>query len=147
MTPLGIFRKKEKVEKKAEVSKAQAQENLLEKLCKGDKELYNVLSRTLLLDVNTTMSQGDMDARAASAQEYEKNRDNIRARVEYKVAGELALHDGKTALAQKFFKKAAEVDPTYTQKDIFEFFAKKENAEKAAAVAHEYYTRTTVSTH
>lgn len=141
MTPLGIFGKKEQV-KKTDVPKEQTQESLLEKLCKGNKELYNILSRTLLLDVETTKSQGDMDTRVASAQEFEKNKHNVRARVEYRAAGELALYEGKTAVAQKYFKKAAEVDPTYAQKDVFDFFAKKENAEKAVAVAREYYAQT-----
>lgn len=138
MTPFGIFGKKEKA-KKTEV---QTQQSLLEKLCEGNKELYSVMTRTLLLDAEKTKRQGDMDVRAARAQEYEKNKDNVRASVEYQTAGELALYEGKTALAQKFFKKAAEVDPAHAHRDIFEFFAKKENAEKAVAVAREYYAQT-----
>jgi hypothetical protein len=151
MTPLGIFGKKDKEKdkdkKKIGLPKQHVQQSLLEKLCEGNKELYNALSRTLLLDIETTKSQGDIDARATVAQEYEKNKDNIRARVEYRTAGELALYEGKTAVAQKFFKKAAEIDPAYEHKDIFEFFAKKENAEKAVAVAREYYAQTAKAPH
>jgi TPR repeat protein len=147
MTPLGIFGKKEKKEKTKEISKEQTQESLLEKLCKGDNELLDALSRTLLLDAEITKDQADIDARAESAQGYEKNKDNVRARVEYHTAGELALYEGKTALAQKYFKKAAEVDPTYAHRNIFEFFAKKENVEKAVAVAREYYAQTAKTPH
>jgi hypothetical protein len=65
----------------------------------------------------------------------------VRARVEYQTAGELALYEGKLPQVQKYFKKAAEVDPDYPNKGIFEFFVKKENAEKALSVAQEYYAR------
>jgi len=151
MTPLGIFGKKEKKEKTKEISKEQAhektQESLLEKLCKGDNELLDILSRTVLIDPEMTKNQAGVDARAESAQEYEKNKDNIRARVEYHTAGELALYEGKTALVQKYFKKAAEVDPAYAQRNVFEFFSKKENAEKAVAVAREYYAQTAKTPH
>jgi len=149
MTPLGIFRRKEKAEKPKQASKEQekAQESLLEQLCKGDNELLDVLSRTLLLDAEITRDQADVDARAENAQGYEKNKDNVRARVEYQAAGELALYEGKTALAQKYFKKAAEVDPTYVHKNVYDFFAKKENAEKAVAVAREYYAQTAKPSH
>jgi hypothetical protein len=152
MTPLGIFRRKEKEQKEEKGSEktkkvtptpAQTKKTVLEDLVKGDKELYDALSRTLLISLETTKSSGEMDARIEKAQQYEKNKDYIRARVEYQVAGELALYEGKTAQVQKLFKKAAEVDPSFTNKNVFEFLAKKENAEKAVAVAHEYYTRTT----
>lgn len=151
MTPLGIFGRKKKAEKPTEVTKGQkqekTQESLLEKLCKGDNELCNALSRTLLLDVESTKSQGDIDKRVANAQGYEKDKENVRARVEYQAAGELALYEGNATLAQKFFKKAAEVDPTYVHKNIFEYFAKKENAEKAVAIASEYYAQTAKTPH
>jgi Tfp pilus assembly protein PilF len=151
MTPLGIFRKKEKKEKPKQASKEptheKTQESLLEKLCKNDKELLDALSRTLLLDVAITKNQADIDARAENAQGYEKNKENIKARVEYHTAGELALYEGKTALAQKYFKRAAEVDPTYAHRNVFEFFAKKENAERAVTVAREYYAQTAKTLH
>jgi len=142
MAPFGIFGKKEKAEK----TPAKTKESLLETLCQSDEELYNVMTRTLLLDVEKTKGQGDMDARVERAQEYEKNNDNVKAMVEYQTAGELALYEGKTALAQKFFKKALEVDPSHARKDVLEFFAKKENAEKAVTVAREYYAQTAKTT-
>jgi hypothetical protein len=137
MAPFGIFGKKEKA-KKTEV---QTQESLLERLCQGDEQLYNVMTRTLLLDAEKTKSHGDIDARASRAEEYERNKDNVRAAVEYQTAGELALYEGKVALVQKFFKKAMEADPTNLRSEIFKFFAKKESAEKAVAVAREYYAQ------
>jgi hypothetical protein len=140
MTPLGIFKKKE-TKKTGEAKTTPSKDTLLTELCKGDNELYDALSRTLLLNVESTKSSGGIDARVEKAQEYEKTKDFVRARVEYQVAGELALYEGKVANVQKFFKKAAEVDPSSSFKNIFEYLAKKENAEKAVAVAKEYYSR------
>lgn len=137
MTPFGIFGKK----KDKQAAEPQ-QEDLVEKLCSGDKELFNVMTRTLLLDAEKTKSQGDMDARAEKAQGFEKNNENVRAMVEYQAAGELALYEGKVPLVQKYFKKASENDTAHARRDVFEFFAKKENAEKAVAIAREYYAQT-----
>jgi len=141
MTPLGIFKRRKK-ETEERIEKKVEEKTVLEDLCKGDKKLYSVLSRTLLLDLEITKKAGEMDARIEKAQEYETNKDYVRARIEYQVAGELALYEGKAAQAQKLFKKAAEVDPAYPNRNIFEFFAEKENTEKAIAVAQEYYART-----
>jgi len=140
MTPLGIFKGRKK-ETERKVEKKIKEKTLLEELCKGDNELYSALSRTLLLNPETTKKTGEMDARVEKAQEYEKNKDYLRARIAYQVAGELALFEGKAAQVQKLFKKAAEIDPSYPNRSFFEFLAKKENVEKAIAVAQEYYER------
>ena len=140
MAPFGIFKKKE-TKKTGEKEATPSRDALLAELCQGNDELCNALSRTLLLNVESARSGGGMDARVEKAQEYEKTKDFVRARVEYQVAGELALYEGKVTNVQKFFKKAAEADPSSPFKNIFEFFAKKENAEKAVAVAKEYYSR------
>jgi len=144
MTPLGIFRRRKKVVKEKVVKEA-AEKTLLDELCGDDAQLKNVLIRTLLLNPKMTAESGEIDSRAEKAQGYEKNKDYLRARVEYQVAGELALYEGKLAQVQKFFKKAAEIDSEYRQRGVFEFFTKKENAEKALAVAQEYYARTAKS--
>jgi len=145
MSPFGIFKKKKaKIEEIAEKKvEKKTQKTLLEELCKGDNELYNALSRNLLLNLEATKIDGEIDTRTEKAQEYERSKDFLKARIEYQVAGQLALHEGQAAQVQKFFKKAAEVDPTYPGKGFFEFFAKKENAEKAITVAREYYARST----
>jgi len=141
MTPLGISKRRKK-ETEEKVEKKVEEKTLLEDLCKGDNELYSVLSRTLLLDLETTKKAGEMDPRIEKAQEYETNKNYVRARIEYQVAGELALYEGKAVQVQKLFKKASEVDPAYPNRNIFDFFTEKENTEKAIAVAQEYYART-----
>jgi len=138
MSSLGFFGRGKK---EAEEKKVEREKTLLEELCKDDNELYRALSKTLLLNLELTKKAGEMDARVERAQEYEENKDYLRARVEYQVAGELALYEGKKAEVQKLFKKAAEIDPASPDRSIFEFLAKKENAEKAIAVAREYYAR------
>jgi len=142
MASLGIFKRRKK-ETEEKVEKKVEEKTLLEDLCKGDNELYSALSRTLLLNPEATKKTGEMDARVEKAQEHEKNKDYVRARIEYQVAAELALYEGKTAQVQKLFKKAAEIDPNYPNRNIFEFFTKKENTEKAIAVAQEYYAHMT----
>ena len=137
MPSLNIFRRKKK-EKEAE---KKVSKTLLEELCGNDDQLHRVLSRILLLNPSLTMKEG-MATHAMRAQEYEKNKDYTRARVAYQVAGEIAIYEGKLSHAQKFFKRTAEIAPDYENKDVLEFFLKKENAEKALAIAQEYYTRT-----
>ncbi len=140
MTPFGISRKKAKDEKKETALTQPAQKTLLEELCGGNDELYQALSRTILLNPKVTAKEG-IDFHFEKAQEHEKNGDNMRARIEYHVAGELALYEEKMALAQKFFKKAAEVDPNFEHRKVFEYLSKKENAERALAIAQEFYTK------
>jgi len=141
MTPFGILRKKEKEEKKEAAVAQPAQKTLLEELCGGDKELYEVLSRTILLNPDITVKEG-IDSYVGKAQEYEKTGDYMGARIAYQVAGEISLYEGKLAQIQKFFKKAAEADPNYVNRKFFEYYGKKENAERALTVAQEFYNKT-----
>lgn len=138
MTPFGIFRKK-KEEEQTEL-KQPAQITLLEELCGNDRELYEVLSRTILLNPKTAVNEGT-NSYAEKAQTHEKEGNHTQARIAYQMAGEISLYEGKLQQAQRFFKKVAEVDPEYSNKTIFEFFSKKENAERAMAVAKKFYTK------
>jgi len=136
MAPFGIFRKEKK-----EAAAKPAQKTLLEELCGGNDELYRALSRTILLNPQITVKEG-IDSYIERAEEYEETGDRARARIAYQVAGEISLYNGKLAQAQKFFKKAAEVDPNFENRNIFEYLSKKENTERALAVAQEFYTKT-----
>ena len=136
MAPWGISRKKkQKTEEKT------VQKTLLEELCGGNDELYQALSRTILLNPQLTAKEG-IDSHIEKAQEYKKTGDKVRARISYQTAGEISLYEGKLAQAQEYFKKAADVDPKFENKKIFEYFSKKENAEKALAVTQEFYAKT-----
>jgi poly-D-alanine transfer protein DltD len=143
MPLLGFFRRKGKekatTETKKEAQKAEPK-TLLDELCKNDKELQEALSRMLLLNPETVTKEG-IETHAQKAEEYEKDQRTTNARIEYQVAGQIALHDGKLPQMQKYFKKAAETEPDYPYKKAFEYLSKKENAEKAIAVAQEFYSK------
>lgn len=140
MTPT-LFRKKEKETKEKLTPKLPEKKTLLQELCGDNKELHDALNRALLLNPETTVKEG-IDYYAQQAEEYEANQKFRNARIAYQIAGEIALHERKLQQVQKFFKKAAEVEPDYEFKRAFEYFNKKENAEKAMVVAQEYYAKT-----
>jgi poly-D-alanine transfer protein DltD len=143
MPLLGFFRRKGKekatTETKKETQKAEPK-TLLDELCKNDKELQEALSRMLLLNPETVTKEG-IETHAQKAEEYEKDQRTTNARIEYQVAGQIALHDGKLPQMQKYFKKASEIEPDSPRKRTFEYLSKKENAEKAIAVAQEFYAK------
>ncbi len=142
MTP-SLFRrkKKEEQERKGKATEPEAaQKTLLDELCGSDKELHEALSRTLLLNPERTLKEG-MDFYAKKAQGHEEAQKPTDARIAYQVAGEIALCEGKLSQMQKFFKKAAEIDPECPYRNVFEYLSKKENAERALAVAKKFYTK------
>jgi len=143
MAPLGLFRKKEKpaeTKKDSHVTSKTEPKTLLDELCGNNKELREALSRTLLLNPEATVKEG-IEFHVEKAEEYEKAQKTTNARIEYQVAGQIALHDGKLPQVQKFFKKAAEIEPDSPYRKAFEYFGKKENAEKAIAAAQEFYAK------
>ena len=145
MPPLGLFRKKEKTPiykpQKESTASLPKEMMLLDSLCGGDKQLLQTLNRTLLLNPEQAVKEG-IDYHTEKAQTYEKDKKPRNARIEYQVAGEIALFEGKLQQVQKLFQKAAEAEPDYEFKKAFEYFNKKENAEKAIAIAQEFYTKT-----
>jgi hypothetical protein len=144
MPLLGFFRRKgkETAETKKETHAAPKAEpkTLLDELCKDNRELREALSRTLLLNPESMVKEG-IESHVQKAEEYEDAQKTTNARIEYQVAGQIALHDGKLPQMQKYFKKAAEMEPDYPYKKTFEYLSKKENAEKAMGVALEFYTK------
>lgn len=140
MTPPGLFRKKEKDTPEKKTAAEPKEKTLLDQLCAGDKNLQEALSQTLLLNPETTAKEG-MNSYATKAQEHEAAQKPTRARIAYQVAGEIALYEGKLTQMQKFFKKAAEVDPECPYRNVFEYLSKKENAERALKVAQEFYAK------
>lgn len=141
MGPPSFFRRKKKAEKKEEKTPKSTEKSLLEELCKGDNELLSALSRTVLLDPRRLQKEG-VDSYVEKAQEFEEKKDFLRARIDYQAAGEVALYEGKLAQVQKFFKKCAELESNPEYKQVFTYYSKKANAEKALKTAQEYYART-----
>ncbi len=104
--------------------------SLLEKVCGDDKETYEALQNTLILDpkkVDVSMKDA-----AEAAKRYEKNRDTIRAVVMYRLAGGLALHEGDVDRVVEYFTEAQRLQPK-------ERFTILKVPEKAVEKAQEYY--------
>jgi len=143
MTPPSLFKRKKKDEREGKgkaTGPEAAQKTFLDELCSEDKELHEALSRTLLLNPDRILKEG-MNFYAKKAQGHEEAQKPTDARIAYQVAGEIALYEGKLAQMQKYFKKAAEVDPKCPYRNVFEYLSKKENAERASAAAKEFYTK------
>lgn len=141
MGPLGFFRRRRKEAEKEEEKTESTEKSLLQELCKGDTELFSVLNHTVLLNPSRLSEKG-IDSYIEKAQEFEKKKDFLRARINYQAAGEIALYEGKLTQVQKFFKKCAELESNPEYKKVFAYYSKKANAEKALKLAQEYYTRT-----
>jgi hypothetical protein len=104
--------------------------SLLEKICGDDKETYEALQNTLILDpkkVDVSMKDA-----AEAAKRYEKNRDTIRAVVMYRLAGGLALHEGNAEKVVEYFTEARRLQPK-------EKFPILKLPDKAVEKAQEYY--------
>jgi len=139
MSSLGFFRRR-KVEERLEKKAKPEEKTLLEQLCGEDSELYEALSRTILLNPDQVLQEG-IDSYVQKATEFEEKGSPLKARIHYQVAGQIALYEGKTDQAQKFFRKCAETETSPEMKKVFEFYTKKKNLDKAVKVAKEYYAR------
>ena len=126
---LDRFRKKKKGGKPAEEAKKPTE---LEMLCGDDKEMYEALSNTMFLDpkkIGTSMKEAE-----GKAKESEKSGDLIKARMNYEIAGGLAIYEGNVKKVVKFFSEIEKISPD-TKYPILK------NPEKAIAKAKEYYEK------
>ena len=104
--------------------------SLLERICGDDKETYEALLNTLILDpkkVDVSMRDA-----AETAKKYDKNRDAVRALVMYRLAGGLALYEGNVDKVVEYFTEAQRLQPR-------ERFPVLKVPEKAVEKAQEYY--------
>jgi len=138
---LNRFRGKKEVEKTKEKPLKSVGKSLLDELCGGDTELYHAVSHTVLLDPQRLLEEG-IESHVKQAEESEKKKDLLRARIHYQAAGEIALYEGKLEQAREFFKKCAELESNSEYKKVFSYYSRKSNAEKALKVAQEYYAQT-----
>lgn len=129
---LDRFRKKEKEEKTLESAESTRSVTKLEQLCEGDKEVYEALMSTMLLD--PTRIDVSMKDAVRNAKKFEKAKDYVRAKVWYEIAGGLAIYEGDATKVKKFFGKCKKISPE-TKYLILK------NPEKAVAKAQEYYKK------
>lgn len=125
---LDRFRKKEK-KIETETKKTITE---LEQLCGDNKETYEALCHTMFLDprkIGTPMKEA-----AENAKKSEKEKDFVKARVWYEVAGGLAIYEGNVKKVVEFFTECEEISPDITYTIL-------KNPEKAVEKAQEYYKK------
>ena len=125
MSPLG-FGKKE--EKQVETAKALSE---LEQICGDDKEAYEALYHTMILNpkkVDTSLKDA-----IENAEKFEKEKNMTRARIWYDIAGGLAIYEGNARKVAELFGEAEKLSGIK--------YPILKNAEKAVAKAQEYYKK------
>jgi hypothetical protein len=123
---LGLFRKKK--EKPPEEKKTVTD---LKILCGEDKEVYEALRETMLLDpkrVSISLEEAEKKAK-----EFEKSGNLIQAKMEYFLAGGLAIYQGDTQKVIECFGKCQELSG--------KSYPILKMPEKAVAKAQEYYRK------
>jgi hypothetical protein len=124
---LDRFRKKKKVD--IETAKTITE---LEQLCGDDKETYEALHHTMFLDptkIGTSMKEA-----AENAKKFEKEKDFVKARVWYEIAGGLAIYEGNVKKVVEFFSEIEKISSDTK-------FSILKNPEKAITKAQEYYKK------
>ncbi len=103
----------------------------LERLCGDDKESYEALAHTMFLD--PTKIDTPMKEAAEKAKKFEKEKNLNRARTWYDIAGGLAIHEGNIKKVSEYFSESERISgKKYPIVEI---------AEKAVAIAQEYYKK------
>jgi len=104
----------------------------LEKICAGDKESYEALSRTMYLDPRK-IGTSSVDV-AKKAKEFEKQGNTLKAKIWYEIAGRLAIYEGDVAKVKEYFGKCTKLSPNSAYPIL-------KNPEKAVKKAQEYYQK------
>ncbi|MEM0095228.1 MAG: hypothetical protein QXQ08_00935 [Candidatus Bathyarchaeia archaeon] len=129
---LDFLRRKKKGEG-ATKAEAEPQKQLteLEQLCGDDRETYEALFNTMLLDPRKI--EVSMEEAAENAKKFEKEKDLTRAKVWYQIAGGLALYEGNVEKVVEYFSKCEKLSGVS--------YPILKNPEKAVAKAREYYEK------
>lgn len=104
----------------------------LEKFLANDKETYEALQGTMLLDPRKI--EVSMEEAVKKAKELEKQKDTMRARVWYEVAGGLAIYAGDVKKVKEYFSKCAKLSPNIEYPIL-------KNTERTVQKAQEYYKK------
>ncbi len=104
----------------------------LERLCGDDKETYEALYDVIIL--NPKKIGLSMKTAYENAKKIEKDKDNTKARMWYRIAGGLAIYEGNAKRAAEFFTECERIMPA-------EKFLFLKNPENAVAKAQEYYQK------
>jgi len=124
---LDRFRKKTKIV--VESAKPMTE---LEQICGDDKETYEALINTMFLDprkIGITMKNA-----VENAKKFRKEKDFIRARIWYEIAGGLAIYEGNVKKVVEYFSECEKISSDKKYLIL-------RNPERAVAKAHEYYQK------
>jgi hypothetical protein len=88
-----------------ETSAASLMANRLRELCGGDADLYGAMSRLMFLDPKKITAP--LDQVISGAQSFEAQGNKLRAEVNYRIAGGIALARGDLNGMKTYFEKAA----------------------------------------
>ena len=103
-----FHRSRKEKEEKVEIAVQQPSE--LELICGDDKEVYEALNETLLLNILSLPSREfSMEEALEKAKEKEGSGDLYMAGLEYRMAGQIALFNGDIGRAKEFLGKAQEL--------------------------------------
>lgn len=128
---LDFFKRKEKKEENKIKIESQRSMTELEKLCGDDEETYEALLDTMFLDprkVGVSVKEA-----AENAKKFEKEKDLIKARVWYQIAGGLAIYEGDVEKVVEYFSKCEKLSGAS--------YPILKNPQKAVAKAQEYYEK------
>lgn len=104
----------------------------LASICSDDREAYEALYKTMLLD--PTKAEVSMKEAEEKAKDFEKQGDALKARIWYELAGGLAIYKGDVKKVKEYFSKCAKLSPN-TSYPILKI------PERAVAKAQEYYKK------
>ncbi len=126
--------RRQKVEEKTEEKAEEKTEDKTElyKFLENDPEVYVALSNTMFLDprkVDVSMSEA-----AKKAKKLEDDKDLVRARVWYEIAGGLAIHKGDVEKVKEFFSRSQKISPDIEYPIL-------RNTSAAVAKAQDYYKK------
>jgi len=125
---LDKFRKKKKTMVESETKETVSE---LEKLCGEDKETYKVLINTMFLDPRKIGVS--MEDAFENAKKFEKEKDLLRAKVWYEIAGGLAIYEGNVKKVVECFSECERLSNVK--------YPILKNPEKAVAIAQKYYKK------
>ena len=124
---LGRKKTKEKSSEKVEETTSE-----LERFLANEKETYEALRRTMLLDPRKV--EVSVKEAVEKAKEFEKQGDTLRARVWYEVAGGLAMYEGDVKKVKEYFNKCTKLSSNIEYPIL-------KNTERAVQKAQEYYRK------
>lgn len=114
------------------MAEAPAKPTDLELFFKDDKETYRMLLHSMFLDprkITVSMTQA-----AEEAKKFEKDKDFVRARAMYEIAGGLAIYEGDAEKVAEYFGKCEKILPDVKYPIL-------KDPEKAVARAQEFYKK------